>query len=336
MKITLKKLEEKLIKAASKFVTPEEAKYFATEQIECTLRMYPDVNPIEEAVQELEVWKNNPNKSLKIITEKPGSLLIDFNGLAPSLKLKYLHDKLEVRAKNNGIATIGLNNSSVTVWLKLLTNALAKRGLIGIYVFNGGGESVVPYGGSVPVFGTNPISYAIPTNDEPILVDMASSESAFFRYSKARKNKTLMKENTFADINGNPTNDPEKAYINDDNCRILPMGGGYRGYNIVFLIEVLTGALVRSKMGLEKTSAYTPCEYGGLLMAIDISSLTDLTKFKNSVSEMCQSIRNQKPGNHVDKVIAPGDISLDNAKKLLKVGSLEIDDSLIKKLDQLQ
>jgi len=110
------------------------------------------------------------------------------------------------------------------------------------------------------------------------------------------------------------------------------MGGGYKGYNIVLLIEILTGALVRSFMGLEKSAKYTKHEYGGLLIAIDISGLTDLDKFKSSVSKMCKDIRSQKHGDHVTQVIVPGDHAHFRAKKLRAEGVLELDLGIYEKL----
>ena len=276
-KVKISEIEKLLIKAAKKFVSKEEAEYFSKQQIECTLQMYPDVNPIEDALNDLETWEKLKGTEIEIQAEKPGFFLVNFHELGPSLKLKYLHDEVEKRAKENGIAMFGLNNSAVTDWLKLITYGLAKRGLIAIYMFNGGPGTVVPYGGSVPIFGTNPMSYAIPTEDDPILLDMATSESAFYKYSRARKNKVTMRKNCLVDENGNPTTDPEKAAMSDGNARILPMGGGYKGYGIVLLIEILTGALIRSKMGAsEKSSDYIRKEYGGMLIAIDIASLGDL------------------------------------------------------------
>ena len=239
-KLQIAEIEKLLTQGAQKHVSPAEAQYFAKAQMECALQMYPDVNPINSAVDDLTSWEKLKGAKIEIQVDKPGAFLINFNRLGPSLKLKYVHDELEKRAKVNGIAMFGLNNSNVTDWLKLWTYGLARRDLIAMYVFNGG-LGTVPYGGSEPIFGTNPLSYAIPTNGDPILVDMATSESAFYKYSRALEAKKQMRAGVLVDENGNPTCDPVAAISKDkENARILPMGGGYKGYNIVSCMNLKT------------------------------------------------------------------------------------------------
>lgn len=65
---------------------------------------------------------------------------------------------------------------------------------------NGGPAVVVPYGAAgvrkSSMFGTNPISYAIPTDKDPIIVDMATSEIPFFELLDGKKNNKKMKPNS--------------------------------------------------------------------------------------------------------------------------------------------
>src|SRR5699024_8429705 len=68
---------------------------------------------------------------------------------------------------------------------------------------------VVPFGGTEPYFGTNPIAFASPRkNGEPILFDMATTVQAWGKILDARsKHKSI--PNTWAvDKQGEPTTDP--------------------------------------------------------------------------------------------------------------------------------
>jgi ureidoglycolate dehydrogenase (NAD+) len=76
---------------------------------------------------------------------------------------------LEKRAKKYGIAMVGVNNSHGFHTLNLWTDALGERDLVSVCFFNGGPSSVVPYGGTKGIFGTNPMSYSIPTNEKSAL-----------------------------------------------------------------------------------------------------------------------------------------------------------------------
>lgn len=337
MKISLTDLNSLLFSGASKIIPKKEAEYFADQTIKASLLNTHDLEPIRRAVVDLESWQKNPKTKCQIQAEKPSSLLINFNKLGPSLQLKFIHDKLIQKAKKTGIATVGFNNSAGTSTLNLWTLGLAEQDMIGIFFFNGGSGSVVAYGTGKNIFGTNPISYAIPTNKKPILADFATSEIAYFTFKNALDKNKSLPEGTIVDQDGSPTTSPKKAIAdNGKNARILPIGGGYKGYAIVLLLEILTGSLIRSNLSsLEKSTSYTAHECGGLLMAIDIASLTNLKEFKKSVSSMCKFIRSQKPALGHERVYIPGDQSLKRAEKIKKQGMLELKLEYIDKLKKL-
>ncbi len=335
MKLKLSQLEQLLTKAASKFISPQEAKYFAKEQIDTHIKKAPRVNALEAAIRDLQSWQDSKDRNIKIQVDKGASLLINFNKLAPSLKLKYLHDQLEKRSKKHGIAALGLNNTAGLHVMNLLSDGLGKRDLIGICFFNGGPRCVIPYGGTKGVFGTNPISYAIPTSDKPILVDMATSVIPIFELRQADKKGNQLKANAAVDQKGRPTTDPSKTILENNIKNLLPIGGGYKGSAVTLLVEVLTGSLVRSLIGNEKSDLYTKEELGGLLIAIDVKSFTNLNKFKKSVSKMCQDIRAQKPSPKTVKVLMPGDKSYQRANNTRKKGVINIDKEIYTKLKNL-
>jgi len=335
MKVKIDELKNLLIKAAAKYVTQEEAEYFAHGQIATHLKKYPRTSPLKDAIGDLESWANNTQSKMEIQADKPGAFLINFNKLGPSLKIKYIHDELEKRAKANGIAMFGINNSHGFHILNLWTEALAKRDLISIVIFNGGPNGVIPFGGTKGIFGTNPIAYSIPTENKPVIVDMATSEIPFFEISNAKKKGLPLRANAAVDSNGEITTDVNKAI--DDNwvSNLLPMGGGYKGYALVFLIEVLTGSLVRSFLSNEMHDDYINEEHGGLIIAIDVASFTDVNKFKKSVSEMCRVTREQKPAKGVDRITVPGDRSHEKEGALRKQNEVELEDSNYETLKQL-
>ncbi len=333
--LSLSNVEALLSRSASRFVSTDEALYFTKEQIDTHIKKSPRTNPLKEAVGDLSSWEERSSSEMEVQVDKGPSLLLNFNGLGPSLKLKYIHDTLENRATANGIAAVGINNSAGIHTLNLWTDGLGKRDMIGICFFNGGPDGVVPYGGTKGIFGTNPISYAIPTADRPIIVDMATSEIPYFEIKNAKAEGKELKEGAAVDQEGNPTTDPAKVLNDSGVSNLLPMGGGYKGYALVLLVEILTGSLVRSFLSTEMTSEYISEEHGGLLLAIDIASFTDLNKFKQSVTEMCGQVRAQKPTSGVERITIPGDRSYEREAKVRAAGEISIDSELLEKLQRL-
>jgi len=335
MKKEIKNIKRDLKNAAKSFVSDVEAEYFARETIDTHLKSFPRTNPLKEGIGDIESWSNKPDAEIEVQVDKPGSLLLNFNELGPSLKIKYIHDELESRAKKNGIAMVGVNNSWGFHTLNLWTDGLAKRGLIGIAFFNGGPGCVVPYGGKEGILGTNPISYAVPTEDKPIIADMATSQIPYFEIRKAKEEGKKLKEGVAVNQDGELTTNADEALTDEGVANILPLGGSYKGYTLVLLVEIITGSLVRSFLSTEMSPEYVNKEHGGLILAIDISSLTDLDEFKKSVTSMCKEIRNQKPGKKVKKITIPGDRSYKRKEEMLKKGMVEIENNLLDKLEEL-
>jgi L-2-hydroxycarboxylate dehydrogenase (NAD+) len=337
--IKISELISLLTDAAKKYVTPEEAEYFANEQVEDHVKRghYQGfTTPLAGAISDIKSWQKKPGENIQVILEKNAVILINLNELGPTLKLKYIHDTLVQKAKQFGIAAIGLNNPHEFLDLSVFTTGLAKRNIIGIALCNGGPEGVVPDGAIQGVLGTNPISYAIPTTDYPIVADFATSQIPFFRVLDAKKNNLPLDNNAALDNDGQLTTDVNKAFDNSNPphelANILPMGGDHKGYAIVLLIEIITGSLIRSFLSTEMKNGYVPKEHGMFLLAIDISSLTDLNSFKKSVSEMCDTIRLQKPKKGIKKVLIPGDSSQDRYDKAFHAGVIDIEESLYQEL----
>lgn len=335
MRAEMSEVETLLVSAAAELVSKKEAEYFSENVIRSHLAWIHKLDLLKEAVEDLHLWSKSTVKEFTITVDREASLLLDLNKLPPSPKVKYIHDELEDRAKKFGISMIGAFNVHAFRTLRFWVEPLADRGLVGLCLFNGGPYGVVPFGGTSGIFGTNPLVYAIPADPYPIVVDMATSEAPYFELANAKKEKTVMRPGTIVDFEGKPTTDPFKAE-SDEAANLLPMGGGYKGYAVVLLIEILTGALVRSKLSTEMTdpkiNPYVHEEHGGLLVAIDIASFTDISKFKKSVSEMCAVIRRQKPAPGVDKILVPGDGSHERIEKGLASGVIDVDEGLYEKL----
>jgi LDH2 family malate/lactate/ureidoglycolate dehydrogenase len=292
------------------------------------------MNPLQEAVEDLKVWKDQTDKAVETVVDKTGVMVLNFDGLAPSLKIKYVHDELERRARKNGIAALGFHNSSGITTLNMWSYGLAKRDLIGIAMFNGGTECCVPYGGTRGVLGTNPLAYAIPCDGQPVVLDMATTEIPFFEVENAKEKGLPLKANVAVDSNGVPTTDASEALTDDGVANLLPMGGGFKGYGIVVLVEILTGSLVRSLLSTEQTSGWHPPEYGCLILAIDISSFTDLVAFKRSVADMCHSLRSEPPADGFNAVVVPGDRGHIQLREAKQKGEIDVADDVVEYLQK--
>ena len=101
---------------------------------------------------------------------------------------------------------------------------------------------VVPYGGVGHALGTNPIALAAPTPDGIWDTDMATSQVAVNKIFNARDEGRTIPEGWGVDEEGRTTTDPGEVYAG------VPLGG-YKGYALALLVEVLSGVLSGSGVG---------------------------------------------------------------------------------------
>ncbi len=304
MKFT--ELRELLVQAAKKYVTQEEAEYFADEVIETDIRKPPRKKYRQGIIDDLKTWHGASAVVRKTI-DLPSYTQYDFQGLGPSIKIKEIHDELEKKARAQGIAMVSIINSGGMHTTHLWTQGLAKRGMFALCAFNGGPDAVVPFNGTKGIFGTNPLSYGFPSDKGEVVVDMATSEIPYFKIVDAKKNHTQLPLNTAVDSDGELTTDPEQAMNDQEVSNLLPMGGGYKGYCINYLVEMMTSALIGARASSEMSHAYIETEHGGFIIAIAIDQVTDRKKYDASMKSMNETIRAQKPKNGIQEVIVPGD-----------------------------
>ena len=253
--------------------------------------------------------------------DRPALKLINGNGKSAKIIMKELIPLASKWAKEQGQIFIGFKNCGYHSSLSTIARKFAENDLICIYSANGGPQGVVPYGGTKDICGTNPIAYGIPTFGNPIVFDAATAQYAYGSIKIAREKGLKLPADSYLDEVGNYTTEPTSA-------RSIVAFGGYKGYAINLLLEVMTGALVGGVSGTLQT---TENEIGGFLMLIDPSALGDLDDFKGQVDQLIADIESNKPAKGFKEVRVPGYRSQKLRQKQLDTGFVEIDEKVWKK-----
>jgi LDH2 family malate/lactate/ureidoglycolate dehydrogenase len=335
MQIAIDVLTSQLTAAAETFVSPEEAAYFARCYVRAHLRKSPRMTPIDDAVKDLMVWRDMPGASIDIRLNKPGASVVDCNRLAPSLKIKAIHDALTESASRSGVAAAGLINTAGIITLGMWSDGLADRDMIGLAMFNGGCGCAVPFGARRGLLGTNPLAYGIPTGGEPLTMDGATTEAPYFEIKAAAETGSPLRASVAVDQRGLPTTNAAEAMTEDGVSNLLPIGGGMKGFGIMMLVEALTGALIGSPMSSEQTLGWHPHEYGCFLLAVDIASFSDLDRFKIQMDGMTERIRGMTPAEGADRVRVPGDRANAREAEAWRIGEIDVAEETLKQLDGL-
>ena len=197
----------------------------------------------------------------------PGVVAVDAaNGFAyPAIDLAI--DQLRALAPQQGIACASIVRSGHCGAAGLHVERLAEHNLVAL-MFANTPAGMAPWGGQVPVFGTNPIAFAAPRGGSaPIVVDMSVSKVARGNLLAAKQRGESIPEGWALDPDGKPTTDPERGLAGT----MLPMGDA-KGSALALVVEVLAACLVGAHLSGEASSFLDadgpPPETGQFLIAI--------------------------------------------------------------------
>lgn len=264
------------------------------------------------------------NDTWKIEKQEDTYALINANGNLCQLVGKFSMELVMKKAKEKGIALVGMNNMQSYLMPGYYAKMAADKNMIGIVIDNSRSR-VAPYGGTEPKLGTNPIGLAIPTNNTAFVLDMATSTRAMGEVRLAKKLQKLLPEGMALDNEGNPTKNPNQA-------NTLTAFGGYKGYGLCLAIEILAGSFIRAKMGSKIEGSL---DRGFLFLVINPEIFVDITTFKNEVSELIDEIKSSKKANGFNEILIPGEKASILMKENLKKGYLDIDDKIFEDIKNL-
>ena len=202
----------------------------------------------------------------------------------------------------------------------------ARAGCIGIVTVGWGqtgSGSTTPYGGARGAFGTNPISFGVPTGDEvPFIVDYATSMVAEGKLRVARSKGEDLPEGYIVDRSGVPSVKPEDFY---DGGYLLPFGN-HKGYALALLTCLLGG--LSGRFDVEHGAMD-----GAYLQAIDVAALTPLESYQEGVRAFLDGIRRTPPAPGFDAVLVPGDFEHRSRSERL-VHGIEVPDTIYRQIEE--
>lgn len=254
----------------------------------------------------------------EVVSEKAAMKLLKGNGrLAPLITADYL-DEVVARAKNQGIYAMGIYDSTYNDFFDVFCRRIVAQNCIAIFFEKGGPKTVVPFGGKTSITGTNPLAYGIPTHTDPIIFDASTAQHAYGRIRQAKTEGSLLPDNAYVDENGEVTTDPWRA------AAILPFGG-FKGFAVNLLVDVLSGCLVRGRSGLDQTLD-TQRYIGTFFIVIDPSSFSDIVDFKDATTKLAGDILAIKPVDPKKPVRVPGMRGAMRKRQFEVSGFIDIED----------
>lgn len=232
------------------------------------------------------------------------------------------------KAKETGIAYVGVKNSCHFGAAGYYANLAAKEGLIGLSMSNADPVIAVP-NGSKKAIGTNPFSFAAPLgNGKSVFLDIALSNVAALKVIMAQEKGQAIPDTWLVDNDGLPTTDAAKF---PKEASLQPMGA-HKGYGLAVLVEILasviTGAGLLSEIASWNLDLSSTNNAGHAFVAIDVSKMIPAEVFATRINQMASELKNGPKAKGADKIFLPGEMEWDKRSEALESGELEITDAM--------
>lgn len=258
-----------------------------------------------------------------IVKETPISALIDSHNTHGMLVLDQAVEMAIAKAKKSGIGMVGnFNSSESTGALGYYSKKIADQGLIGITYASAPFKTTAPHGSNQPMFCTNPMAYGIPTEGEPIILDMSTSAIAYYGLIEAKTaGKTLA---AGLGYNKEGVETQNAAEIMDGAIKTF---GGHKGSGLALIVQIFAGALVQADSFNDDS-----VNSGNLVMAIDPEILTTRAAFTKEVSSIIKRIKSARRIDEKQEIRIPGERSSSIFAKAIESGEIEVEDNLLSEL----
>jgi ureidoglycolate dehydrogenase (NAD+) len=246
----------------------------------------------------------NPSPRYKVEQKFPTAAVLDADhtfGHASGMEAARLAVGM---AREHGSGHVAVKNSTHLGAAAYFALEIAGHDMIGMS-FTHADSLIIPTHGRRKFLGNNPICFAAPVEGEgPMCLDMATSIITFNAVRRLREIGGAAPEGVGADAEGRPTTDPHQIAM------LLPVGG-YKGYGLSLMVEVLCSMLTGMPFGPHIPKMFEDLEQkrylGHFVSALNIEAFQETAVFKHRMAELVNELRNEPPLDPARKVMVAGD-----------------------------
>ncbi len=263
----------------------------------------------------------NPVTNYEIIKETETTAVVDgHDGMGQVIGYKSMKMAIE-KAKKYGMGMVVVRNSCHYGIAGYYASMATKEGCIGITGTNAR-PSVAPTFGVEGMFGTNPLTIGIPT-DEPFdfVIDCASSITQNGKIEYYERIKEDVHPGTIIANDGTPVEgDAGVALkkIRSGEAALTTLGGigealgGYKGFGYALAVELLSAALQdgnygKDLNGKDANGNKVPYHLGHFFIAIDTNHFLGEDLCRKKAGDIIRKIRDSKKAPGHDRIYTAGE-----------------------------
>jgi len=259
----------------------------------------------------------NPTPELRVIRERGATVVLDGDdGFGQVVGAEGMRRAVAL-ARDHGVGLCAMRNSNHLGALAYVAARAVPHRMVGI-VMTITNPVIAPWGGVVPKLGNNPLAVAVPTDRDPIILDMACSQVARGNLILADKTGKAIPTTWALDGHGRPTDDPAAGLKGS----LMPVGG-HKGAGLALIVGILGGLLAGAPFGAGCGDIFDmtrPQRLGHLAMAIDVAACCPIPEFLEAVGAMARECKASPTAEGVEEIVMPGELEERRRRRHLQDG----------------
>lgn len=256
------------------------------------------------------------NAQAEMVTDTAGTAVIDgHHALGHRTMANAMRKAIEM-ALQAGVGAVVVKRSKHFGAAGYYASMAAAEGLIGLVATTTRTRAMVPTRGKRPMLGTNPIAFAAPTADPeaPFVLDMSTTTVAVNKIKVYDYAGEPIPEGWMVDSAGDSITDSRRAYsllMEEVEGGLTPLGAlndtsSHKGYGLAVMVQILAGAL--AGISFNRTSEEAAHDgVGHFCLVFDPGFFGDNTDFRDHVSEIVDTLRDEAPAELNRPVLVAGD-----------------------------
>jgi LDH2 family malate/lactate/ureidoglycolate dehydrogenase len=272
---------------------------------------------LETYMKRLEAGVMKPEAPIEIEMDKQAVALVNANNTFGQIAGKKAMTLAMDKAKEYGTGVVAVKNSNHFGIAAYYAMMALDEDMVGC-VFTNASPAMAVYGTKTPLIGTNPISIAIPADEQfPIVLDMSTSVVARGKIRYAALTGHAIPMGWARDSDGKPTENAEAALKGT-----LEPVGGVKGSALSLIIDIICGILTDTVLtgGVRETTDMSgPTKTGHFFSALNISRFIDVKRFKTNVDQVIRNIKGL-PAISEGQTYMPGEIEYLCSRRRMKDG----------------
>jgi LDH2 family malate/lactate/ureidoglycolate dehydrogenase len=261
-----------------------------------------------------------PRRPMRIVHETTVSALYDGGNNVGMVAMYHAANAAIAKAAAHGIAIIGVTDSWMSGRSAYFVEMIARADLVAIHTASSG-ASVAPYGGTRAVLGTNPIAFALPGAEDPLVLDMGTSAFMATELQLRARLGQPLPEGVAIDRGGQPTQDANEAR----HGAFLPFGG-HKGFGLGLVVQAF-GLLGGAGLMPDNDDGY-------VFIAFRPDLLVPLADLRRDLGALIARVKAVPPQPGFAEIRIPGEQSARNRRRLTAEG-LDIDQLVYEQLGAL-